>query len=351
MLLGMTGCASDTPAAETVGVAQSASAPTQAAETEPTTPPETEAPKPEGYPYLKVSAISLSVAGDSEDIYLGLLDRADVTFESDDTSVATFEGGVLTATGVGETTVRAISGENVVECQVSCLANTEEELLTLPNSILCQPRRLPPNVDLSTACVDFDDAVIIGDSITLYMFQWESQKNQLGDVVFLTRGGVSLNGFVKRFKNIYYRGAEMNLEDAIAATGRKNIYLMLGSNDLSSKARTIVMDNWAILLERIREKSPDVNIYLQSSIPEYTFDDSLQEKNRMIADYNEQVRQFAAENDCHYIDLGYYIRDHKDRMPEMYSQGNYHMNEAGCLAWMQILRFYRAYELAGGTLS
>ena len=162
---------------------------------------------------------------------------------------------------------------------------------------------------------------------------------------------MSLNGFVKRFKNIYYRGAEMNLEDAIAATGRKNVYLMLGSNDLSSKARTIVMDNWAILLERIREKSPDVNIYLQSSIPEYTFDDSLQEKNQMIADYNEQVRQFAAENGCHFIDLGYYIRDHKDRMPEMYSQGNYHMNEAGCLAWMQILRFYREYELNGGTLS
>ena len=351
LLCGITGCASDIPAVQTESPVQAESAATQAPEPTPTAPRETEPPKPEGYPYLKVSAIALSVVGESEDIYLGLTPREDVRFESDDEAVATFDGGVLTATGVGKTTVRAVCGDNIVECQVSCLANTRDELLAMPNSVLAQPKRLPPVVDLSTPCDSFDDAAIIGDSITLYMFQWESKGNQLGDVVFLTRGGVSLNGFVKRFKNMYYRGSEMYIEDAIAATGVGNIYIMLGQNDLTSKARTIVMDNWVTLLERIREKSPGVNIYIQSCIPEYTHDDSLNDKNAFIEEYNHTLRKFAADNDCHFIDLGYYIRDHKGRMPEIYNQGNYHMNEAGCLTWMQILRFYREYELNGGDLS
>ena len=347
----MAGCASDTPAAETAPATQSTTAPSLPEETTPTAPVQTEPPKPEGYPYLKVSSIALSVVGETEDIYLGLVPREDVLWQSDDENVVLFDNGVLTATGVGATTVRAISGENTVECQVSCLAATEEELLAMDNRILAQPKRIPPVVDLSTACNTFDDAAIIGDSICYFMFQWESKGNQLGDIVFLARGGVSLNGFVKRFKNMYYRGKEMYIEDAIQAADVSRVYIMLGQNDLTSKARTIVMENWEILLERIRTTNPDVEIVIQSCIPEYAPDDSLAEKNQRIDAYNTTLRQFAEDNDCYFIDLGYYIKDHKGRMPEPYNQGNYHMNEAGCRIWMQILRYYREYELNGGDLS
>lgn len=347
MLSGMGGCADNTPET-TPPQTEAATLPT---ETAAPVIAETIAPAPEGLPWLKVSAITLSVVGETEDIYLGMVPREDVIWESDDENVATFDQGVLTATGVGSTTVRAVCGDHTVECQVGCLAETEEALLAMDNSILSQPKRIPPVVDLNTPCSTFDGAAIIGDSITYFMFQWESKGNQLGDVVFLARGGVSLNGFVKRFKNMYYRGSEMYIEEAIQASGVDRIYVMLGQNDLTSKARTIVMENWEIFLERIRETTPDVEIYIQSCIPEYAEDDSLAEKNKRIEEYNTTLRQFAGDNGCHFIDLGYYIRDHKGRMPEPYNQGNYHMNETGCLYWMQILRYYREYELNGGDLS
>ena len=348
VLLGAVGCGAEKTVTETTVPAQDT--PVQ---TEPVTEATTQPTEPayEGSLFLKASSVNLSLVGDTEDIYLGLIPKEAVTWESDDESVVTFQDGVLTATGVGSTTVRAIYRDQVVECAAGCLANTQEELMQLPEEVLRAPRRLPPAIDLESECTELDEATIIGDSITYFLFQWESRYDYMGKVQFLAKGGVSLNGFVLRFKNINYRGREMNLEDAIAASGVKKAFIMLGQNDISSKARVKVMDNWVILLERIREKSPDVEIYIQSCIPERSTEATTNDKNERIYEYNRTLREFALENGCKFIDLEYYIKDHVDKMPVGYSQGNYHMNEAGCLAWMQILRFYAQYENEGGILA
>ena len=347
LLLGCTGCSGEASApAEAAVVSDS---PGAAVSAEPAA--ETTESVYDGSLFLKASSVTLSVVGETDDIYLGMIPREEITFESDDESIVTFENGVLTAVGVGNTTVRAIYRNQQVECAAGCLAQTQEELEAMDLDVLRQPKRLPPVVDMASECTDFAEAAIIGDSITYFMFQWESKYDYLGEVTFLARGGVSLNGFILHSKNVYYRGKEMYLEDAIAQSGVKKAYIMLGQNDLSSKARTKIMDNWVILLDRIREQSPDVEIYIQSCIPEVSENDKANEKNLRIFEYNDTIREFAKENDCRFIDLQYYIEDHQGKMPECYSQGNYHMNEAGCCAWMQILRFYAQYENEGGILA
>lgn len=346
-LFALFGCAAQPSVEdETTAPETTAAIETTLAATQPQVPE-----NPDGFLFLKVSSVTMSVVGETDDIYQGTIPREEITWESDDESVVTFENGILTATGVGSTTVRASWQDQMIECTAACLAQTPEELAQLDPEILAAPKRLPPAVDLEQPCTYFEESAIIGDSITYFMFQWESKSDYLGNMTFFARGGISLNGLVKRFKNIFYRGKEDYIENIIAESGVKRVYIMLGQNDLSSKARTIVMDNWVTLLERIREKSPDVEIVLQSCIPEYAPDDSLDEKNDRIEQYNVTLREFAAENNCKFIDLGYYVRDHYDRMPQIYSQGNYHMNEAGCLNWMKILRAYAQLELEGGDLS
>ena len=78
-------------------------------------------------------------------------------------------------------------------------------------------------MDLEEPCTYFDNSAIVGDSITFIMFQWESKSNYLGDMLFLARGGTSLNGIVRRFSNIYYKGTEANLEDAIQQSGVERV--------------------------------------------------------------------------------------------------------------------------------
>ena len=111
-------------------------------------------------------------------------------------------------------------------------------------------------------------------------------------------------------------------------------------------------------LERIREKSPDVEIIMISNLPQYDNLDRpertqprIQTYNELMVEYNAQLRQYAEEHGCGYLDLSYYIQDHFGRMAKIYHQDNYHLNEAGCLSWMKVLRYYAKYELEGGTLS
>lgn len=355
MPLGLFGCA-EGPATQEHALPAQTVQETSAPETrEP--PVETTAAVSENPLFLKVSSIMFSVVGEQDDIYLEILPRDQVTWESEDPSIVSVENGVLTANGTGTTTVHASYGDKTVSCTAGCLAETQEELITLDPEILSAPKRLPPEVDLEEPCTYFDNAALVGDSISYFLFQWESKTDYLGDLLFLARGGVSMSGFVHHSKNIYYKGREMNLEDAIAKSQVERVYFLMGSNDISaSTQRPYLFDNWNIMLERIREASPDVELVLLSNIPLYgdsqeASQTRFRDYNARIMDYNGKLKQFAEENDCLYLDLCYYVQDHNGIMPKVYNQGSYHMNEAGCLNWMKILRHYAQFESEGGTLS
>ena len=355
-VMSLLGCAAEAKPAENTQQTEGVSLESPAGEKE-TGAPETEAPVLEGSLFLKVSSVTFSVVGESEDIYLGMIPRELVTWESEDPSVVSVENGVLTAKGVGTTTVRATYYDRQAECTAGCLAETQEELNRLDAEILASPKRLPPEVDLEEPCTYFDNAAIVGDSITYFLFQWENKTNYLGEMLFLARGGVSMNSFVQRSKNIYYKGREISLEKAIDKSKVDRVYFLMGSNDISAATqRPHLEENWEIMLERIRKKSPDVELVLLSNIPLY-LDEAESEMDRFltynnrIMEYNLWLKNFAAENGCLYLDLCYYVQDHCGRMPKIYNQGSYHMNEEGCLNWMKILRYYAQYELEGGTLS
>lgn len=307
--------------------------------------------------FLKVSSVNMSLVGHSEDIYLGTIPREEITWSSDNPEIISVEDGVLTAKAVGSTTIHGTYSEWEVSCLAGCLAENEEALAELPKAVLSSPKRLPPAVDLKAACTIFDDAALVGDSVSYNLMQWETPRNTLGDILFLARGGVSMNGFARRYKNIIYRGKEMYLEDAIGKSGVNRVYFLMGSNDIQAVTQSgSVFKNWDIMVERIREKNPNAELILMSSIPLFyeekpSSTNSATQYNQRIEAYNTTLRQFAAENDCRFIDLHYYIEDHYGRMPDDLNQGEYHMNGAGCETWAKILRYYAQYQFEGGTLS
>lgn len=350
MLLSMWGC-SDGEASQTE--APEVEAATTQPATEAETEPETTEPILEGSLYLTVSSITFSLVGDSEDVYLGVIPREKVIWTSEDPDVISVENGVLTAVGVGETVIHGVYVDREVSCTAGCLAQTREELERLKSDVLSLPKRMPPELDLEEPCTYFDNAAIVGDSITYGLMQHEAQSNYLGDILFLARGGVSMMGFVRRCKNIMYQGVETNLEDAVAKSGVERVYFLMGSNDVAVRySWDVMIENWETMLNRIWEKSPDVQIVLLSSIPQYEENvhyTAPEAYNQMTIEYNARLRQFAKENGCMFIDLYAYVQDHWDRMPSMYNLDNYHLNKLGCLNWMKILRYYAQFETEGGT--
>lgn len=345
LALGLVGCGSSAPETIPTTIPVETTAAT-------TLPPETEPPEttmPEGTLFLTVSQLHFSLVGDSEDIYAGTAPRDYVTWESDDEAVAAFHDGILTATGVGETTVRAIFDGEVLECAVSCLAESQEALEALDEDVLRSPKRYPPEVDPSVNSF-FADSAIVGDSISYILFQYETKHELLGHPLFLARGGTSLNGFVRRYKNIYYQGREQNLEDAISHSGVKKVFIMLGQNDLGYRTIEQTFESWDTLLERIWEKSPDVEIYLQSCVDQWADSTKDFAKNEKIRQYNEDLKAYAQEKGCYFVDIAPYVEDHIHSMASIYSMDHgIHLNEDGCIVWMQALNAYAYQQLLGGS--
>lgn len=352
MILSLAGCAVESaPAATVVETSQTTAEESTGAELEETQPNQEE------NLFLKVSSITFSLVGEREDIYLGLIPRKQVTWTSEDPSVVDVEDGVLTAVGVGTTTIHASYHDRQVSCTAACLAQTQEELEALDAEILSAPKWVIPEVNMDEPCTYFDNAAIVGDSVTFGLMQHESQSNGLGNILFLARGGVSVIGFVKRVKNITFRGREMNLEDAIAQSGVARVYFLMGANDVAGTyTMESMLEYWKSMLDRIWEKSPDVQIVLMSIIPRYN--PSPKEStvegqyNQEVLEYNTHLRQFAEEQGCMFLDLHGYIQDHWGRTSLQYKLpvDNTHLNELGCTNWMKIMRYYAQYESEGGTL-
>ena len=316
------------------------------AETEMAWVPETTAPAvegaEEGFLFLTVSRLDFSLVGESEDIYIGTIPREEVVFESADPSVATFENGVLTATGVGSTTVVARYGNKYITCSVGCLAETEEDLTVekLTEAVLRSPKRYPPV--MGDAPMDyFTGSALVGDSISQILFQWETMYDYLGETVFLVRGGTGLNGIVRGYMPIFYKGQGTAVEEALLDAGCDKVFIMLGQNDLRYREIDECLESWEELLPRIREKNPGIQVHIQSVIPEWLPTFGSNENNEKIAAFNEKLKVFAEENGCAYVDISYYVVDHTGRMASSYElDQSIHMNYDGCYAWIQALKAY-----------
>ncbi len=354
LVLGLTGCgAPSTPtepaqAEPTLASAEPAPAPTDPTVFTESTVPATQPEEETGFLFLTVSRLTFTLAGETEDVYTGTIPREKVTFGTADPGVATFENGVLTAVGPGETTAFAEYGDRRLECTVGCLAENEEALAQVDPAILRTAKRFPPLAD-DTYLSYFDDAAIIGDSITYVMWQWQNKYKDLGNALFLCQGGSSINGYILKVSYVYYQGQKMSLEDALAACGRGKAFIMLGQNDLSYLSLEETMERWVTFLEMIREKNPDLEIYLQSCIPEWGEIGDDNSKNELIVEHNTRLKAFAEENGCHFLELYPYAVDHTGRMPAEYNLDNLiHMSEPGCRMWMQLLRSYAEYEILKG---
>lgn len=309
------------------------------------------APTMEGSLFLKVSSITFSLVGESDDIYLGLVPRELVSWESEDPGIVSVEGGVLTANGVGTTTIRATYKDRQVSCVAGCLAQTQEELTKLDPEILSAPKRLPPEVNLNAPCTYYDDSAMLGDSITYFLWQFESMNDYLGQMSFVSRHGVSLHSLVNRSKNMYYEGHEMYIEDIIASVKASRIYIMLGCLDFQVPASTLtLMEHWESLFDKIAEKAPEKEIVIISNIPGYTALTIPTKYNTNVAEAAPKLRQLTADRGYGYLDLGYYVEDHYGRMPQIYSKDEFHMNNEGSLVWIKLLRFCAQFESEGGSL-
>ena len=187
----------------------------------------------------------------------------------------------------------------------------------------------------------FDDAAFIGDSISLKLQHYQTEFGVFGSATFLTAGSYSVNHAVNGTMFLTYRGQQMTPEDALAACGAKKVFILLGMNDIALTGIDKAIQNWGVLIGRIREKNPDIVIYIQSGTPIIIGGEMKTLNNANMNKYNERLKIFAMENGCFYVDVASAMKDSNGGLRAQYCSDNFvHLTYAGCDAWTAVLRAY-----------
>ena len=186
----------------------------------------------------------------------------------------------------------------------------------------------------------FSDAVILGDSISSILEHYCYSSGDLGEAMFLCPTSYSVHNAVSGELTIWLQGQSHSVEEAIQLTGASKVFIMLGVNDVAREGGVAkTMELWQIMLDRIREKNPDVTFYIESCFPVYRYAAYLEDGNGVIDGYNEELKQFCADNGCVYVDIARFFKDDANALADVYCSDQYvHITNEAAALWAQLLR-------------
>lgn len=197
----------------------------------------------------------------------------------------------------------------------------------------------------------FNDAVFVGDSVSLKLTMYESSVDRLGKAQFLTAGSLSATNALwdvsDRSVHPKYKGKKQKIEDSIAQMkGVKKVYIMLGMNDINAVGINNGIKNFEKLCNKILEKSPDVQIYVQSVTPLMKGSKSSVNKegklnNKSIYEYNKKLAALAQKRGWYFVNVSEVMYDDNGYLKKDYCGDpdgmGLHFTNAGCKAWIDYL--------------
>ncbi len=170
----------------------------------------------------------------------------------------------------------------------------------------------------------FDDAVFIGDSVTMSLQYYSASTGCLGKAGFLCAASQSAASTTIKITggsvDPRYHGATVAVEEGVALMNAKKVYIMLGINSLFYVDETVT--DVYNLARRIVDRNPDATIILQSVTPT-TKDSPLKTKrmkidNELINGYNDQLYKMAKENGWYYLNVAEAVSDKKGNLRDEY---------------------------------
>lgn len=182
----------------------------------------------------------------------------------------------------------------------------------------------------------FDDAVFVGDSLTIGIANFSGFNSQ-----FLCMGGLNT-------KNLETAPLPIGKSALQAIKDRESLgklYIMLGTNEVIYDEVDEFAKRYGDFIDKVREKFPDVIVYIQSILPitkekEATVDI----KNSSIAKYNQRLLELAKEKQCYYVDLHSHFKDENGALP--YSIGGSDGIHLGPVHYRELAEYLKNHAVA-----
>lgn len=196
----------------------------------------------------------------------------------------------------------------------------------------------------------FDDAVMVGDSVSLKLKNHVSKARQtepdyFGLGQFLTSGSLGTGNALWEVsdKSVHpsFQGEKMLLEASIPMTGAKKVYMMLGINDIAVYGIDGAIQNYATLLDNISAAAPDVTFYIQSATPICEGAEKGALTNANLEIYNQKLEEMCLSRGIPFVDVASVMRDENGFLIRSYCSDpdgmGIHLTDEGCLVWLNYL--------------
>lgn len=171
-----------------------------------------------------------------------------------------------------------------------------------------------------------DEIIFLGNSITDGA-EWFELFDGNPNVKNRGIGGDDTDGILERL-------------DEVVSSDPAKIFLLIGTNDISSgKTVDHVVKNHQLIIDLIREASPDTKLYIQSVLP---VQESIHPSrpNSSLQEINRQLEEMCRKQEITYIDLYSLLADDQGQLDMKFSIDGLHLNAAGYLKWVEAVKRY-----------
>lgn len=180
----------------------------------------------------------------------------------------------------------------------------------------------------------FDDAIFIGNSRTegVMLYSHPSKSKAF------THKGLMVNTiFTKPYIND--NGTKITVMDAIKKAEFKKLYIMLGINETGWVSTDTFIDDYAKVIDTIKESHPDAIIYIQSILPVTQKLSSNHDyvKNDKISEYNTRIAKMAEEKQIYYVNVAESVINENGCLFDDAAVDGIHLKKPYCEKWVEYL--------------
>lgn len=200
-------------------------------------------------------------------------------------------------------------------------------------------KRNPEDVLYQTVEDDyFADAVFIGDSRTVGMFEYGGLENI--STFYASTGLTVYKLFDSPIVTVPGEKEKLTIEEALSQRQFAKIYLMIGINEMGTGNVSSFMQKYKEVLNHLQELQPDAIIYLQA-IMKVTTERS--EKgdyitNAGIEERNLEIEKLADNSSVFYLDVNPLICDETGGMETTYTFDGVHLKAQFIPIWKDFLK-------------
>lgn len=184
----------------------------------------------------------------------------------------------------------------------------------------------------------FDDAVFIGDSRTVGMYEYGGLEET--STFYASTGLTIYKMFDSKIVAVPGQKKKITVEEALSEKQFAKIYLMIGINEMGTGTVESFMKAYGEAVQHLQQLQPDAVIYLQA-IMKVTTERSGQGDyitNEGIEARNEEIAKLADDEKIFYLDVNPLICDETGGMVASYTYDGVHLKAQYIPIWLDFLK-------------